>query len=114
MCFEEGERAKTQKCRHDLATLLLASQENVRCLMGYIVDLHVILNVISKTSTNNVTGDEALEVINNHVRSDRRNGIHQEIRSFVTEKSPKRYSDPTKDLFLEKIVDLIRRYCLRE
>ena len=114
MCFEEGERAKTYKCRHGLATLLLASQENVRCLMGYIVELHVILNEISKTSTNNVTGDEAVKVINNHVRSDRRSSIHQEIRSFVTEKFPKRYSDPTKDLFLEKIADLIRQYCVRE
>jgi hypothetical protein len=79
--------------------------------MGYIVDLHVILNEISKTATSNVTDDDALEVMNNHVRSDHRNNIHQEIRSFVTATFPKRFSDPTKDLFLEKIVELIREYC---
>ncbi|KAN0118381.1 hypothetical protein V8E52_005357 [Russula decolorans] len=87
------------------------SEENVRWLMGYIVDLHVILNEISKTATSNVTDDDALEVMNNHVRSDHRNNIHQEIRSFVTATFPKRFSDPTKDLFLEKIVELIREYC---
>lgn len=79
--------------------------------MGYIVDLHVILNEISKTATSNVTDDDALEVMNKHVRSDDRNTIHWEIRSFVTETFPNRYSNPTKDLFLEKIVELIRQYC---
>ena len=79
--------------------------------MGHIVDLHVILYEISKTATSNVTDDGALEVMNKHVRSDHRNGIHWEIRNFVTESFPKRFSDPTKDLFLEKIVELIRQYC---
>lgn len=79
--------------------------------MGYIVDLHVILNEISKTATSNVTNDDALEVMNNHVRSDNRNNIHWEIRTFVTEAFPNRFSDPAKDLFLEKIIELIREYC---
>ena len=78
--------------------------------MGYIVDLHVILNEISKTDASNITDDGALEVMNKHVRSNHRNSIHQEheIRSFVTETFPKRFSDPKKDLFLE-IVELIRQ-----
>jgi hypothetical protein len=79
--------------------------------MGYIVDLHVILNEISKTAASNVTDDDALEVMNKHVRSDHRNSIHWEIRRFVTETFPNRFSDPEKDLFLEKIVELIRQYC---
>jgi hypothetical protein len=79
--------------------------------MGYIVDLHVILNEISKTTASNVTDNDALEVMNKHFRSDHRNSIHREIRSFVAEKFPKRSSDSTKDLFLEKIVELIRQYC---
>jgi hypothetical protein len=79
--------------------------------MGYIVDLHVILNEISKTAASNATDDDALEVINKHVRSVHRNSIHWEIRSFVTEAFPNRFSDPKKDLFLEKIVELIRQYC---
>jgi len=78
--------------------------------MGYIVELHVILNEISKTAASNVTDDDALEVMNKHVRSDHRNSIHREIRSFVAETFPKRFN-PTKDLFLEMIVDLIRKYC---
>jgi len=81
--------------------------------MGYIVDLHVILNEISKTAASNVTvvtHDDALKVMNEHVKSDLRNSIHLDIRSFVTEKFPNRYSDP-KDLFSEKIVGLIREYC---
>ena len=93
-----------------LVTFSLAREENVRCLMGYIVELHVILNEISKTAASNVTDDDALEVMNKHVRSDHRNSIHREIRSFVAETFPKRFN-PTKDLFLEKIVDLIRKYC---
>jgi hypothetical protein len=79
--------------------------------MGYIVDLHVILNEISKTTASNVTDDDALEVMNKHVRSDHRNNLHWEIRGFVTETFPNRFSNPTKDLFLEKIVELIRQYC---
>ena len=79
--------------------------------MGYIVDLHVILNEISKTATSNVTNDDALEVMNNHVRSGHRNNIHWEIRTFVTAAFPNRFSDPAKDLFLEKIIELIREYC---
>lgn len=79
--------------------------------MGYIVDLHVILNEISKTAVGNITDNEALEVMNMHVRSDHRINIHWEIRTFVTEAFPYRFSDPTKDLFLEKIVELIRQYC---
>jgi len=78
--------------------------------MGYIVDLHVILNEIFKTAASNVTHDDALKVMNEHVKSDQRNSIHLDIRSFVAEKYPNRYSDQ-KDQFLEKIVELIRQYC---
>jgi hypothetical protein len=53
--------------------------------MGYIVQLHVILNEISKMAASNVMDDDALEVMNKHVRSDHRNSIHWEIRKFVTE-----------------------------
>ena len=83
-------------CCHGSITLFLASEENVRCLMGHIVDLHAILYEISKTAASNVTDDDALEVMNKHVRSDHRNSIHQEIRSFVTERFPKRFTDPKK------------------
>ena len=71
--------------------------------MGYIVDLQVILGNIAKTVTCNVT-----DVMDEHVRSGRRDRIHGEIRNFVTETYSKRFS---KDLVLEKIIELIGQYC---
>ena len=79
--------------------------------MGYIVDLHVILDDITKTAICNVTDNGALEVMNEHVRSGRRDSIHRDIRNFVTETYPTRFANPQKDLFLEKIIDLIRQNC---
>lgn len=71
----------------------------------------MILNEISNTAARNVTDDDALKVMNGRVRSDHRNNIHREIRGFVTEAFPNRFHDPKMDLFLEKIVKLIRQYC---
>ena len=89
-----------------------ASLENIRCVMGYIVNLTVILDDIFRTCAGNVTEDAALKVMDTHVRSGRRDGIHRDIRSFVTFviSSPARPASQ-KDLVLEKIIDLIRRYC---
>ena len=89
-----------------------ASLENIQCVMGYIVDLTVILDDIFRTASGDVTEDAALKVMGHHVRSGRRNSLHQDIRSFVTFviSSPVRPASQ-KDLVLEKIIDLIRRYC---
>ena len=57
-----------------------------------------------------ITDNVTLEVMNKQVRSDHRNSIHREIRSFVTGKFPNRSSDPKNDIFLEMIVELIRQY----
>ena len=85
------------------------SQENVRCVMGYIVNLTVILDEIFKTG--NATERVALKVTNVHIRSGRRDIIHRDIRSFVTEIFAIRFTVPQKDLVLEKIIDMIRQYC---
>ena len=95
-----------------LLNLLHFSQENVRCMMGYIVNLTVILDDIFKKTSGGVTGNVALEVIDAHVRSGRRDSIHRDIRSFVAETFPIRFAAPEKDLVLENIVNLIRRYCV--
>ena len=89
-----------------------SSQENVQCLMGYIVNLTVILDDIFRTATGNVTEDAALKVMGNHVRSGRRDRIHRDIRNFITFviRSPVRLT-PQKDLVLEKVIDLLRQYC---
>ncbi|KAH9998782.1 hypothetical protein BJV77DRAFT_980510 [Russula vinacea] len=79
-------------------------QENVRCVMGYIVNLIVILDEMFGTAASNVTEDVALMVMESI--------IHEDIRRFVTETFSNRfYSD--NDLVLEKIIDLIRHYCSR-
>jgi hypothetical protein len=79
--------------------------------MGYIVNLTVILDDIFRTTGGSVTGNAALKVYGTHVRSGRRDSIHRDIRSFVTETLSIRFAIPQIDLILEKIVSLIRRYC---
>ena len=78
--------------------------------MGYIVDLHVILDDTAKTAIRNVTDNDVLDVVNEHVGSGRRDSIHLDIRQFVTETYPTRFTN-LQDLVLEKIIDLIRQYC---
>ena len=83
--------------------------------MGYIVNLHVILDDTTKTAIRNVTDNDVLDVMNEHVRSRRRDRIHRDIRDFVTETYPTRFAytsvNTPKDQVLEKIIDLIRQYC---
>ena len=81
--------------------------------MGYIVNLTVILDGIFRTTCGNlnVTENAALRAMGTHVRSGRRDSIHRDIRSFVTETISIRFAVPQKDLVLEKIIDLIRQYC---
>ena len=79
--------------------------------MGYIVNLTVILDAIFRTTSGSVTGNAALGVVDNHVSSGRRDSIHRDIRSFVAGTFPIRFATPEKDLALENIVNLIRRYC---
>ncbi|KAH9991859.1 hypothetical protein BJV77DRAFT_1004801, partial [Russula vinacea] len=81
--------------------------------MGYIVNLTVILDSISRTAGGNVTENAALNATGTHVRSGRRDSdsIHREIRSFVTETFGTRFAVPQIDLVLEKIIDLIRQHC---
>jgi hypothetical protein len=88
------------------------SLENIRCVMGYIVTLTVILDGIYQTCAGSVTEDAVLKVMGTHVRSGRRDSIHRDIHSFVAFviSSPARPASQ-KDLVLEKIIDLIRRYC---
>jgi hypothetical protein len=89
---------------------LLTSQENVRCVMDYIVNLTVILDDVFRTAGGNVTENATLKVMGTHVRSGRRDGIHRDIRGFVGETSSIRFASE-KDLVFEKIIHLIRKYC---
>jgi hypothetical protein len=79
--------------------------------MGYIVNLTVILDAIFRATAGNVTEIATLKAMGTHVRSGRRNSIHRDIRSFITETFSIKSATLKKDLVLEKIVSLIRRYC---
>jgi hypothetical protein len=80
--------------------------------MGYIVDLTVILDDIFRTTGGNVSESAVLKVMGTHVRSGRKDSIHRDIRSFVTETFVIRFAVPQKDLVLEKIIELCRQYCV--
>jgi hypothetical protein len=81
-------------------------------MIGYVVNLTVILDDIFRTTGGSVTERVALEVIERHTKSGKRDRIHRDIRSFVAETYATRFSTPEKDLALETIVNLIRRYCV--
>ena len=89
----------------------IVSQENVRCVMGYIVDLTVILDDISRTFAGNVSASDTQTVIDRHVSFGRKDRIHRDISSFVTETFAIMSHMTQRDLVLEKIIDLIRQYC---
>jgi hypothetical protein len=76
--------------------------------MGYIVNLTVILDNILRTTGGNVTENAALEVMETHVRSGRRDRIHQD---FVTATFSSPFPRTEKDLVMERTIQFIRNYC---
>ena len=80
--------------------------------MGYIVDLTVILDDIFRITAGNVSASDVQSATNRHIRSSRRDRIHRDIHSFVAETFTNRFTVPQRDLVLEKIIDLIRQYCV--
>jgi hypothetical protein len=79
--------------------------------MGYIVNLTVILDDILRITGGNVTEIAALKIMRTHVRSGRRDRIHQDIANFVTETFSIRFASLEKDLVLERTIQFIRNYC---
>jgi hypothetical protein len=77
--------------------------------MGYIVDLTGILDDIFRIAAHKVSTDNIQMAMDRHVSSGRRDKIHGDITSFVTEVFQ---MVPEKDLTLEKTIELIRRYCV--
>jgi len=88
-------------------------QGNIQGVMGYIIDLTLILNDIFRVGSGNASASDIhwQSAVDKHVRSDCRDQIHREIRSFVTETFAIGFSVPQRDLILERITELIRRYC---
>ena len=80
--------------------------------MGYIVDLTVIMDGIFRMTAGRVSKNEAQTAMDRHVSSGRRDEIHGDINSFITETFPNGYTVSEKDQVqvLEKIIDLIWKY----
>ena len=81
-------------------------------MMGYIVDLTVILDGIFRMAADDMSPNHAQQIFERHARSRHRVAIHNDIRSFITEAFAIRFSVPQKDLVLEKIIDLIKQFCV--
>ena len=80
--------------------------------MGYVVDLTVIMDGIFRVAAGDMTPKHALQIVDRHERSGRRDAIHRGIRSFIAEAYAIRFSVPQSDLVLDKIIDLIRQHCV--
>ena len=81
-------------------------------MAGYIVDLTVVMDGIFRVAAGDMTPKQALQIVNRHGRSGRRDAIHGDIRRFIAEAFAMRVSMPGKDLVLERIIDLIRQHCV--
>jgi hypothetical protein len=81
-------------------------------VVGYIVDLTVIMDGIFREAAGDMSSKYALQVLDRHEKSGRREAIHRDIRSFIAEAFAIRFSVPGKDLVLERIIDLIKQYCV--
>ncbi|KAH8989937.1 hypothetical protein EDB86DRAFT_2941602 [Lactarius hatsudake] len=88
------------------------SQKNVRCVMGYVVGLTVILDAIFCTTSGDISPQNVLLAIDRHFTSSKKDKIHRDIREFVPEAFALRFSVPHKDLILDKIIDLIQEFCV--
>jgi hypothetical protein len=81
-------------------------------VVGYIVDLTVIMDGIFRVAAGDMAPKHALQVLDRHEKSGRKDLIHRDIRSFIAEAFAIRFSVPGKDLVLERIIDLIKQHCV--
>ncbi|KAF8265742.1 hypothetical protein EI94DRAFT_1734896 [Lactarius quietus] len=88
------------------------SQKNVRCVVGYIINLTVILDGLFRVAAGDMSPKHAQDVLERHVRSGHKDAIHRDIRNFITETFGIRFAVQQKDLILERIIDLIKQFCV--
>jgi hypothetical protein len=80
-------------------------------LIGYIVLLTVVLDDIFRTTSGNVSANDAALAVRRLAKSDRRDKIHQDICDIITEIFASKLPALERDVALEKIIELIWRYC---
>jgi hypothetical protein len=83
------------------------SKEKICLVVGYIVDLTLILCRVFR-SPGNVSPGEVQSVINNFAGSSLKTRIHNDISSFIRTVPQLQYHD--NDVVMAKIGDLISRY----
>ena len=89
----------------------LFSHENICLVVGYIVDLTLILCRVFRSSSN-ASPNEVQSVMNNFADSSLKTSIHSEISRFIRTVAKFNYHDNhDNDVIMEKIVDLIRQNC---
>ena len=81
-------------------------------MVGYIVDLTVILDGTFRMAAGDMSPDHVLQVADRHASSGHKDAIHRDIRSFIAEAFALRFPVQQMDLVLEKIIDLIKQYCV--
>ncbi|KAH8979092.1 hypothetical protein EDB92DRAFT_426644 [Lactarius akahatsu] len=85
--------------------------EDIRCIMAYIVDLTVILHGLFMSSRS-VSATKAQSAMKDYAERGSRGRIHDDIRSFVTEIPSTYQTYQEKDTITEKIIDLIKQNCV--
>ena len=83
--------------------------------MGYIIHLTIVLDTIFRTISGDVSQENVQLVIDEHVRSGKKDKFHNEIRGFVaivSESSDLGLSARKQDFVLKKTVDLIQGFCV--
>jgi hypothetical protein len=93
---------------HILGLNPVFSNENIRLVVGYIVDLTLILCGVFE-SPGNVSPSDVQSAMNNFACSSPKTSIHAEICSFIG--MLHRFEFQDNDVVMTKIIDLIRRNC---
>jgi len=85
------------------------SNENICCMMGYIVDLTAILCALF-TSPGDVTTNGVQSAVRDFVDSGCKSTIHADISSFIAAEPALMYFE--RDVVMEKVIDLIKQFCV--
>ncbi|KAM6495248.1 hypothetical protein JOM56_009871 [Amanita muscaria] len=86
---------------------------NIRCLMGYVVDLTIIMQAIFRASLKDKDGsvekEQVKEIVDKFDRSDTKRDIHESIRAFVQDQNLLLKGDVVERL--ETLIHSHRNFC---
>jgi hypothetical protein len=80
--------------------------------MNYIIHLTVILDAIFGTISGDISQENVEVVIDEHVRSGKKDQIHRKIRGFVGATFDIGFSARQQDLILDRTIDFIQEFCV--